>query len=87
MTEQQPDDPIIIDRKRLQAILTLLERMAAGDTTVLLPLTENRDELDAIAHAVNVLSDELRWTSAKMAEAESRRVAALLKDKNSGQSA
>ena len=77
----QPDDPITFDRKRVQAILTLLERMAAGDTTVLLPISENRDELDAIAHAVNVLSDELRWTGARMAEAESRRVTALLKEK------
>jgi methyl-accepting chemotaxis protein len=85
MTE--PEESITFDRTRFQALLTLLERMAAGDTTVHLPLTSNRDELDAIAHAVNVLSDELRWASARMAEAERRRVDALLKDKNSGRSA
>jgi hypothetical protein len=81
-----PDDSIVFDRRRVEAILRLLERMAAGDTSLVLPLTENRDELDAIAHGINVLSDELRWTSAKMAEAESRRVAALLKDKSSEKS-
>jgi hypothetical protein len=51
---------------------------------VQLPLSDKRDELDAIAHAVDVLSDELRWTSGRMAEAERRRVAALLKGKDSG---
>lgn len=83
----ESDVPIVFDRTRVQGLLKLLERMAAGDTSVVLPLSHNRDELDAIAHAINVLSDELRWTSARMAEAESRRVAALLKDKNSSRSA
>jgi ABC-type molybdate transport system ATPase subunit len=82
MTE--PESPISLDRARVQAILELLERMAAGDTTVQLPLSDKRDELDAIAHAVNVLSDELRWASERMAEAERRRVAALLRGKDSG---
>ena len=57
MTE--PEDRIVLDRTRVDAILKLLERMAAGDTTVLLPLSANRDELDAISHAINVLSDAL----------------------------
>jgi methyl-accepting chemotaxis protein len=83
----EPEDQIVFARTRVQAVLKLLERMAAGDTTVVLPLSDNRDELDAIAHAINVLSDELRWTSARMAEAESRRVAALLKDQSSTRSA
>jgi nitrate/nitrite-specific signal transduction histidine kinase len=82
MTESEA--PISLDRARVQAILELLERMAAGDMTVQLPLSDKRDELDAIAHAVNVLSDELRWASARMAEAERRRVAALLMGKDSG---
>jgi methyl-accepting chemotaxis protein len=72
---------IVFDRKRFEAILTLLERMAAGDLTVMLPISENRDELDAIAHAVNVLSDELRYAGSKMAEAERRRMEALLRDR------
>ena len=79
------DGQISFDRTRFNAILTLLERMAAGDTTVLLPLTDKGDELDALSHAINVLSDELRYTSARMAAAERRRVDALLKD--SGRSA
>ena len=74
-------DKLVFDRRRVDAILTLLERMAAGDMTVQMPISDNRDELDAIAHAINVLSDELRYASSEMAEAESRRVAALLKDK------
>ena len=80
----EPETPISLERGRVQAIIDLLERMAAGDTTVQLPLSDKRDELDAIAHAVNVLSDELRWTSARMADAERQRVAALLRGKDSG---
>lgn len=80
----ESDVPISFDRARLQSILELLERMAAGDTTVQLPLSDNRDELDAIAHAVNVLSDELRYTSARMAEVERRRTADLLRARESG---
>jgi nitrate/nitrite-specific signal transduction histidine kinase len=81
MTE--PESTISFDRVRLQALLKLLERMAAGETTAHLPLSDKRDELDAIAHAVNVLSDELRWAGERMAEAERRRVEALLTDKAS----
>jgi hypothetical protein len=82
MTE--PEGPISFDRARVQALLVLLERMAGGDMTAQLPLSDKRDELDAIAHAANVLSDELRWMSARMVEAERLRVAALLKGKDSG---
>ena len=82
-----PKAPISFDRARVQAILVLLERMAAGDTTAHLPLSDKGDELDAIAHAVNVLSDELRWTNARMAEAERHRYTALLKGKDSGRAA
>jgi methyl-accepting chemotaxis protein len=83
----EPDDRISFERSRLHAMLELLERMAAGDTTAQLPLSESRDELDAIAHAVNVLSDELRWASSRMAEAERRRVAELLKAREQGRPA
>ena len=80
----EPAGGISFDRARVQAILVLLERMAAGDSTVLLPLSDKGDELDAIAHAINVLSDELRWTGARMAEAERHRFNALLKGKDPG---
>jgi HAMP domain len=82
MTE--PKGPISFDRARVEAILVLLERMAGGDMTAKLPLSDKRDELDAIAHAVNVLSDELRWMSARMVEAERHHFTALLKGKDSG---
>ena len=83
----KPEAPISFDRARVQAILVLLERMAAGDTTAHLPLSDKGDELDAIAHAVNVLSDELRWTMSRMVEAERHQFAALLKGKDSGRGA
>lgn len=83
MIDRERDGYVSFDRARVQAILALLERMASGDTTVQLPLSDRRDELDAIAHAVNVLSDELRYASSRMAEAEQRRVAALLKSRES----
>jgi hypothetical protein len=85
MTEAK--GPISFDRARVEAILVLLERMAGGDMTAHLPLSDERDELDAIAYAVNVLSDELRWTNARMAEAERHRYTALLKGKDPGRPA
>jgi methyl-accepting chemotaxis protein len=47
------------ERKRVHMILAGLEAMASGDLTHKLPLSSAHDELDAIAHAVNVLADEL----------------------------
>ncbi len=44
--------------------------MAAGDESVMLPLSPARDELDAIAHGINVLADELRWANARANEAK-----------------
>ena len=53
------DTPTLtFERKRVHAILAGLEAMAAGDFTKL-PLSPAGDELDAIAHAVNVIVDEL----------------------------
>ena len=50
---------LTFERKRVHAILAGLEAMAAGDFKHKLPLSPKGDELDAIAHAVNVLADEL----------------------------
>ena len=47
-------------RKRVHAILAGLEAIAAGDFQHKLPLSSKEDELDAIAHAVNVIADELK---------------------------
>jgi len=44
--------------------------MAAGDEGEMIPLSSSRDELDAIAHGINVLADELRWTTARASEAK-----------------
>jgi CheY-like chemotaxis protein len=44
--------------------------MAAGDASEMIPLSSSRDELDAIAHGINVLADELRWANARASEAK-----------------
>ena len=53
---------LAFSRKRVHAILAALEAAAGGDYTKL-PLSKAEDELDAIAHAVNVLLDELSTLS------------------------
>ncbi len=67
-------------RERVEALLELLQRMAAGERTHL-PLSPAHDELDAIAHAVNVLADELHWTNARIADAERQRATELQRGK------
>jgi signal transduction histidine kinase len=57
------------DRHRVEVLLERLERLASGESTRL-PLSPERDSLDAIAHAVNVIGDELHYTTARAAEAE-----------------
>jgi methyl-accepting chemotaxis protein len=54
------DSTVTFERKRVHAILAAIEAMAAGDFTHKLPLSPAGDELDAIAHAVNVIADELQ---------------------------
>ena len=61
MAENVGDEPTLtFARKRVHAILAGLEAIAAGDYSQKLPLSSNGDELDAIAHAINVLADELK---------------------------
>ena len=62
MAEKLNDNELLLQypRKRVHGILAGLEAIAAGDLTQRLPLSPANDELDAIAHAVNVLADELR---------------------------
>ena len=57
------------ERERVEALLKAIERVAA-DTEIKLSISERHDELDAIAHAVNVLADELRWVHARVLESE-----------------
>jgi HAMP domain-containing protein len=54
------DTSLTFERKRVHEILAALEAVAAGDHSQKLPMSPKRDELDAIAHAVNVLVDELK---------------------------
>lgn len=53
---------MIIDiKKRLDGLLHLLEQMAGGDLKIRLPITPNRDEVDALAFGVNLLADEVQF--------------------------
>ena len=62
MAAKLNDNDVLLQfqRKRVHVILAGLEAMAAGDLTHKLPLSSAHDELDAIAHGINVLADELR---------------------------
>jgi signal transduction histidine kinase/ActR/RegA family two-component response regulator len=60
----------VLHPNRVTALLEQLERMAAGDQSMMIPLTPQRDELDAIAYGINVLADELRWANARASEAK-----------------
>ena len=53
---------LCFDRVRFEAILDVIESMAVGDLERQIPVTRERDELDALfSHGVNVLSSELRY--------------------------
>jgi signal transduction histidine kinase len=64
---------IEFDRDRLADLMNVLEQMAAGDTQKRLTISSRRDELDAIAHAVNVLVGELGWATERVIEAQTER--------------
>jgi signal transduction histidine kinase/ActR/RegA family two-component response regulator len=64
-------------QERVEELLRVLELMASGDTGKRLSISPGHDELDAIAHAVNVLVGELSWASERAAEAQEQRAAAL----------
>jgi hypothetical protein len=60
MAEKLNEPTVTFARKRVHEILAGLEAIAAGDVHHKLPLSSAGDELDAIAHAINVIADELR---------------------------
>jgi signal transduction histidine kinase len=62
-----------IESHRVADFLNVLELMAAGDTSKRLEISERHDELDAMAHAINVLVGELAWTTARVIEAQEER--------------
>src|SRR5258706_281508 len=55
---------------RVSELLKVLEMMAAGDTGKRLEISDRHDELDAIAHGINVLVGELGWATTRVVEAE-----------------
>ena len=61
------------DGDRIAGLLQVLEVMAAGDTHRRLPISVRHDELDAIAHGINVLVGELGWTTERVLEAQTER--------------
>ena len=81
------EDALVFERDRVSSLLEQLEAMAAGGVEAKLPLSPSRDELDAIAHGINALADELRWTSARAAEAEWRTAEELLRAKEQAERA
>ena len=64
------------ERDRVAELLRILELMAAGDTTKRLRISSQHDELDAIAHGVNVVVGELGWASARVIDAHKERALA-----------
>jgi signal transduction histidine kinase len=69
-----PDNPSLqICGDRMAEMLAVLERMAAGDTSLRLTISDRRDELDALAHGINVLVGELGWATAQAVDAHKER--------------
>jgi signal transduction histidine kinase/ActR/RegA family two-component response regulator len=62
----------MIPRERLADLLDTLEHMAGGDLAQRIPISSAHDDLDAIAHAVNVLAGELQYASSDLREARDR---------------
>jgi len=60
---------------RLAEFLDVLEHMAAGDMRRRLKISDRHDELDALAHGVNVLVGELEWATARAVQAHADRAA------------
>jgi C4-dicarboxylate-specific signal transduction histidine kinase len=65
------EERLNFDRPRFQALLDSLERMAAGDLEHRIPITPEKDELDALSHGVNVLSSELLYRLKELQAAQS----------------
>src|SRR5579863_6803793 len=65
------EDTLCFDRARFQALLDSIECMAAGDLEHQIPLSPERDALDALSHGVNVLSGELLYRLRELEAAQS----------------
>jgi signal transduction histidine kinase len=75
-------DQLPLTGRRVSDLLQVLEMMAAGDLEKRLVISEQHDELDAIAHGINVLVGELGWTTARVVEAQEERAAAAERASN-----
>src|SRR5262245_3937815 len=71
------DGPTLqFERDRVVEFLKVLELIAGGDTARRLKISSSHDELDAVAHAVNVIVSELSWTTSRVVEAHKERAVA-----------
>jgi two-component system, sensor histidine kinase len=55
---------------RLTALLARLEKIAAGDLSLEIPVSPARDEVDAVGYTINVLVGELRFANEKLQRAK-----------------
>ena len=63
-------DALCFDRARFETVLDLIENMAVGELWQEIPLSQDKDELDALAHGVNVLWSELRYRLRELQSAQ-----------------
>ena len=61
---------LTLDRARVDVLMDCLERMAAGDFSIKAPISPARDELDAFAHGINVLVQELDYQLKQLKQAQ-----------------
>ncbi|MGZ3709342.1 MAG: sensor histidine kinase, partial [Bdellovibrionota bacterium] len=62
--------------ERLREFFAVLERMAAGEVRLRLPITPERDTLDAIAFGVNMMAAELHHTEQELKKARDAAIVA-----------
>jgi signal transduction histidine kinase len=63
-------DKLCFDRERFEAVVGSIEDMAVGELWQEIPLSPDRDDLDALAHGVNVLAGELRYRLRELQDAQ-----------------
>ena len=48
------------ESKRMNELLEVIQKIAAGDLTVNVSLSENQDEIDALATGINLMIEEIK---------------------------
>ncbi|HEX5069230.1 MAG TPA: ATP-binding protein [Vicinamibacterales bacterium] len=61
---------VCFDRDRFERLADAIENMAVGELWKEIPVSPARDELDALAHGINVLSSELRYRLRELQNAQ-----------------